>query len=300
MKRKISLVIVSILIAFLGWYLFLKPNDYLITFTTNTFPGAINQTIKSWDKRMQSNAPIEQDGLLNLKQQLKFNDTIVQYDWEIIPITDSTSKVKVSVKDLNNSFMNKLMIPFTSTVIEKRSKKNLINFNQSLNNHIKKFKVTIVGKDELKSTYCAYVSVKGLQSEKAFEMMREFPYLSGYVDAHNITTDRTPFVEITKWNMENDSIEYNFCYPIIKSDSLPTNDEIKYKNFEGIKAIKAVYNGNYITSDRAWYKLLKYAEKHNIEVANTPVEVFYNNPSMGGNELEWKAEIFMPIKNPNE
>lgn len=296
MKRKISLVIVSILIAFLGWYLFVKPNDYLITFKANTFPGAINQTIKSWDKRMQSNVPLEQDGLLNIKQQLKFGDSIVQYDWEIIPITDSTSKIKVSIKDLNNSFMNKLMIPFTSTVIEKRSKKNLVNFNHYLNDHIKKFKVKVVGEDELKPTFCAYMNVKGIQSEKAFGMMRDHPFLSGFVKQNNLKLNGSPFVEITNWNVQNDSIEYNFCYPIMKSDSLPVNDEIKYKDFEGTKALKAIYNGNYITSDRAWYKLLDYAQKNNIEVVKTPVEIFHDNPGIGGNELEWKAEIFMPIK----
>jgi effector-binding domain-containing protein len=296
MKQKISLLVTAMIIVVLGWYLFVKPNDYQITFTANTFPGAINQTIKSWDKRMQSNIPIKQDGLLNLEQQLKFNDSIINYNWEIIPVTDSTSKVKVKVTDLNNSFMNKVMIPFTSTVLEKRSKKNLISFNQYLNDHIKKFRVSIVGEDELKSTFCAYLTVKGSQSEKAFEMMREFPFLSGFVDNYNIAAEGTPFVEITKWDMENDSIEYNFCYPVIESDSLPLNDEIKYKEFKGSKALKAIYNGNYITSDRAWYLLLKYAEKHNIEVANTPVEIFYDNPSMGGDELKWKAEIFMPIK----
>ncbi|PWL40255.1 transcriptional regulator [Flagellimonas aquimarina] len=296
MKQKISLLVTAMVIVVLGWYLFVKPNDYQITFTANTFPGAINQTIKSWDKRMQSNIPIKQDGLLNLEQQLKFNDSIINYNWEIIPVTDSTSKVKVKVTDLNNSFMNKVMIPFTSTVLEKRSKKNLISFNQYLNDHIKKFRVSIVGEDELKSTFCAYLTVKGSQSEKAFEMMREFPFLSGFVDNYNIAAEGTPFVEITKWDMENDSIEYNFCYPVIESDSLPLNDEIKYKEFKGSKALKAIYNGNYITSDRAWYLLLKYAEKHNIEVANTPVEIFYDNPSMGGDELKWKAEIFMPIK----
>lgn len=296
MKRKISLVIVPILIVFLGWYFFIKPNDYLITFTANTFPGTINQTIKSWDKRMQSGVPLEQYGLLNIKQQLKFGDSIVQYDWEIIPITDSTSKIKVRVKDLNNSFMNKLMIPFTSTVIEKRSKKNLTNFSQSLNNHIKKFKVTIVGKDQLKSTFCAYLTVKGPQSEKAFGMMRDHPFLSGFVKQNDLELNGSPFVEITKWNIETDSVEYNFCYPIRKSDSLPENDEIRYKDFKGVKAIKAIYNGNYITSDRAWYKLLDYAQKNNIEVVKTPVEIFYDNPNTAGNELDWKAEIFMPIK----
>ena len=58
-----------------------------------------------------------------------------------------------------------------------------------------------------------------------------------------------------------------------------------------------IYNGNYITSDRAWYELLDDAERKNIEVHQTPVEVFYNNPNYGGDELNWKAEIYMPLKN---
>ena len=28
-----------------------------------------------------------------------------------------------------------------------------------------------------------------------------------------------------------------------------------------------------------------------------PLEFFYNNPHYGGDELNWKAEIYMPIKN---
>ena len=97
--------------------------------------------------------------------------------------------------------------------------------------------------------------------------------------------------------MENDSIQYNFCFPIIKGDSLPTHELIKYKQYQSEKAIKAIYNGNYVTSDRAWYALLDYAERENIEVHKTPVEFFFNNPNYGGNELQWKAEIYMPIKN---
>ncbi|AWX44075.1 hypothetical protein HME9304_01075 [Flagellimonas maritima] len=296
MKRKISLVVLFVIIAALGWYLFIKPNDYLVSFTAKTFPGTINRTIKNWGKSMATNAPLKEYGVLNLEQQLKFGDTVVVYNWKIIPITDSTSKVKVRIKDLENSLMNKILIPFTSTILEKRSKKNLLDFNQFLNEHLKKFKVNVVGIDELKSTYCAYIEVKGLQSEKAFDMMKDFPFLSGFVKENNMKVNGSPFVEITEWNMENDSIAYNFCFPIIKPDSLPLNNEIKYKKFESKKALKAIYNGNYITSDRAWYKLLDHADNKDIEVTKMPVEVFQNNPNMGGNELEWIAEIYMPIK----
>ena len=96
--------------------------------------------------------------------------------------------------------------------------------------------------------------------------------------------------------IKNDSIQYNFCFPIKQSDSLPKHPEIKYKRYYEKDAIKATYNGNYITSDRAWYALKEYADRNNIEIDLTPIEIFYNNPNMGGDELQWKAEIFMPIK----
>ena len=69
-----------------------------------------------------------------------------------------------------------------------------------------------------------------------------------------------------------------------------------HKQYNGVKAIKATYNGNYITSDRAWYALLDYAEKNDILIDKKPLEVFYSNPNFGGDELLWEAEIFMPIK----
>lgn len=297
MKRKIALAFVTIVAVLLVWYLFVKPNDYLVTFTATTFPGAINQSIKAWHKGKYAKMPIAQEGLFNLQQQLSFQDTLVTYDWKIVPLTDSTSKVKVRIKDLNNSLKNRILIPFTQTVLEIRSKKNILDFNGFLNRHLRKFNVEVVGKEQLKPTYCAYLRAKSTQAEKAFTMMRDFPYLSGFVKDSGIEPDGHPFLEITQWDRENDSIAFNFCYPIVKTDTLPNHKEIKYKGFEGRKALKAIYNGNYITSDRAWYKLLDHAKNKGIELYNTPIEVFYNNPSMGGNELEWKAEIYMLLKN---
>ena len=106
-------------------------------------------------------------------------------------------------------------------------------------------------------------------------------------------------IEVVNWNKENDSLEYNFSYPIIRSERLPMNTDIKYKRIFAKKALKAVYNGNYITSDRAWYRLIDYAKSNNIAVDSKPIEVFFNNPNLGGNELAWKAEIYLPLKEEN-
>jgi len=294
--RKIKFIIAFVILGSLIWYLFIKPYDYLVTLDAKTFPGAINQTIKIWSLSLDNSTIIGQKDINNLKQKIIFNDSVYIYKWKIITVNDSTSKIKVYINDTHHSLQNKITIPFSNTDFEKRTKNTLVDFNKKLNEHIKNFKVTIKGESEIKPTYCAYIPIKSTQMGKAKGMMQNFNLLSSFIFKNNILLNGKPIVEITKWNMDNDSIHYNFCYPIIKNDSLPVDKIIKYKNIEHKKAIKAIYNGNYISSDRAWYALLDYAKNNNIELEKKPFEIFYNNPNMGGNALKWKAEVFLPIK----
>lgn len=297
MRNKIISIVAFLLLIFLVWYLFLKPYDYSVSITSKTFPGAINQSIKLWGNANKNTLLLQQKDFLNIDQQLSFNDSIFQYQWRITPVNDSTSNIKVYIKDVDHSLMNKLSIPFFNTNFEKRTKRTILDFNNLLKGHIEKFRVTVVDSlQQLPETYCAYIPLKASQLSKAKGMMQNYPILSTVLVDNNVELNGKPFLEITNWNREVDSISYNFCYPIIKSDSLPQNGIIKYRKFNGTRAIKAIYNGNYITSDRAWYVLLDYAKKNGIKVSETPVEVFFSNPNIGGNEIEWIAEIYMPLK----
>ena len=294
--KKISAIIGFIFVGFLLWYLIIKPYDYLVTFKVKTSAGTINQTIKLWNTSIANLNPVKQENIANLSQQIEVKDSIHNYKWSISPLNDSISKVNVYVTDKEHSFANRISIPFGTTDFEKRIEYTVTDFIAKLKEHLKKIKVTVVGKDTTRSTYAAYISVKGLQIEKARGMMQNYSLLTSVLSAENIEMNGTPFVEITNWNIQNDSIAYNFCFPVIKSDSLPIDPRIQYKQYNGVKALKATYNGNYITSDRAWYALLDYAENHDIVVDKKPLEVFYSNPNFGGDELQWEAEIFMPIR----
>ncbi len=300
--KKILYSILFIVLIGLVWYLFIKSYDYTVRFETKTFPGAINQTLKLWDQTLDTVAKIRQDGsLYRLTQKVKFNDSIHTYHWKIKPITDSTSKVQVNIKDENHSLMNKVLVPFTDTDFEKRSRKTVLDFMENLQDHIGKFKVTIIGEAELPSKYVAYIPLKTTQFQKAGGMMKNYSYIGQTLLKSQVEFDGPPMVEITKWNRNKDSLAYNFCYPIIRSDRLPMDTDIEYKRIFGKKALKAIYNGNYITSDRAWYALLDYAKNNDIPVEAKPLEIFYDNPNTGGDEINWKAEIYLPIKEtPND
>lgn len=295
--KKVGSVTAVLLIVGLIWYLFFKPYDYTIRFDAKTFPGAINQTLKLWDQTLDTVEKIkEENSLYQLTQKVKFGDSLQSYNWKIKPLTDSTSKVQVNIRDLNHSLMNKIKVPFSDTNFEKRSRKTVLDFIKNLKSHTKEFKVTIHGESEIPSKYVAYIPIKTVQFQKAGGMMKNATYIEQTLLKNNVQLDGPPMLEVTKWNMRVDSLEYNFCYPIIRSDYLPFNTDIKYKRIYPKKALKAVYNGNYITSDRAWYRLLEYAKQNSIKVTGKPIEFFYNNPNLGGNELEWKAEIFLPIE----
>lgn len=295
MAKKISWAILVGLILALVFYLFLYPADYKVTFEAKGLPGTINQSLKAWNNEVDGEI-ISQDGFDYLEQTIKFNDSTHLYKWQFNAIDDSTSTVTVNIKDLDNSVMNRLKKPFQDIPIALQSSKTVTDFYEFLKDHLESIRITFDGESELKSTYCAYVPLEGKQSDKAKGMMQNYNLLASVMGNNNVQLNGPPFVEITHWDVEKDSIAYNFCFPIIRSDKLPDHPIIKYKRIFAKKALKATYNGNYITSDRAWYTLIKKAKDLNKEVELTPIEYFYNNPNFGGDELKWKAEIFLPIK----
>ena len=293
--KKFLLILTTLFIVGAIGYLFFYPYDYLVTIEAKANAGTINQTIKLWDSTLDSTKLTSDLDLRHLDQSLSFNDSTHIYSWEISEENDSVSKIKIFAKDSQNSLMNKILVPFTDTDFEKRTVRTLSDFNENLHNHLKRIRVKVVGEEIIDSAYYAYVTVKSSQFDKAKGMMRNFPLLDPYLVNNGAKLKGRPFIEIVKWDKKKDSIEYHFGYPVIKSDSLPQHPDLQYGFRKKSKALKAIYNGNYITSDRAWYALLDYAKKHNIDVTGLPIEIFYNNPNLGGDELNWKAEVYMPL-----
>lgn len=293
--KKYILIISFLLSGFLVWYLFIKPYDYLVTFKAKTIPGVINQSLKLWNSSLEGAKIESSEDILNLNQTVRYNDSTFLYQYNIEPINDSTSMVKVYITDKEHSIQNRLTHPFNHTDFEKRVKNSMVDFSDKLKEHISRYKVKIEGESEIKEVFCAYISIECKQVEKALGMMKNFTLLSSTLLANKVELTGKPFISVNNWDMKNDRIQFDFCYPIKNNDSLFQHPMISFKTINRKKALKAIYNGNYITSDRAWYALLDYADKNNITVEKKPFEVFHNNPNMGGDELQWMTEIYMPI-----
>ncbi|MCB0456443.1 MAG: GyrI-like domain-containing protein [Flavobacteriaceae bacterium] len=288
----------GLLIAVLGtliWYFFLKEYDYQISFEAKTTVGTVNQSIKSWNSSLENPQPIQQISENELLQTILRKDTAYHFLWKI-ESEDSLVKVTSFVKSTSQGLKNRLLIPFTETTFERNSTQTVKTFLSNLTAHLQEINITIEGEDSSPETYAACVYLKTLQIRKAKGMMENFSLLSGYIADNQLQPNGKPFIEVTSWDRTNDSLAYRFCFPFTMKDSLPVHPLISIEKFTSKKSVKAVYNGNYITSDRAWYVLEDYAKKKNIPLDMYPVEVFYNNPNMGGDERKWVTEIYIPIK----
>ncbi|KAB5489367.1 MULTISPECIES: GyrI-like domain-containing protein [Flagellimonas] len=294
--KKVFISIPILLLVVLLWYLFIKPQDYQVNFKAKAIPGTIYETVKAWNMGLDSVVPLRFESPTHFEQTIVMNDSVHIYEWNITPIHDSLSQVKVNIKDPENTLKNKVSVPFSDTDFEKGSRKTLLDFNGFLNDHLKDFKVSIVGEAELFSSFCACVALNTTPENKARGMMANYSLLNSFLVDNGVTLNGLPFVEVENWDIKANMLTYNFCYPIVRSEKLPNHPDISYKRIFSKRSLKAIYNGNYITSDRAWYALLDYAKRNNIPVENKPIEVFYNNPNMGGNELNWKTEVYLPLK----
>lgn len=299
MNKKLTIIITAVLLAVLAiisWLAF-KPYDYSVEFESKTLPGTINQTLKVWSMTLSESDILESPSIDYIKQRIRTKNTTYFYNWKLRQKSDSLTLVRVEIIDsTQHNLSARLLNLFKNTAIKESSKKYTMTFLEVLNDHLASHKVKIDQKSISPSLFCAYIPLKAKQPQKAKGMMEHYNLLSDFSLKHKLELNGKPLVEVTKWETKTDSIQYNFCFPIVKTDSLPTHPEIKYKQIDSKKSLKATYHGNYISSDRAWYALLNHAKKNAIEVDRKPIEVFYNNPMQGGDDTQWKTEVYLPIK----
>jgi effector-binding domain-containing protein len=168
------------------------------------------------------------------------------------------------------------------------------DLREGLNEHLKKLKVRIYGEGTSKPVYVAYIQLKSVLQEKAQTMIGNDAAITGFLYTHKIKIVDRPYVEIVDWDLDKETIVFNYCFPIDPSTKAIADANVKFKTIPSLKGIKATYYGNFRTSDRAWFALMDYAKKNDLKIKNIALEHFLANPFNGGNELEWETQIIMP------
>ncbi len=303
MKRStvIKLLISIGLLAAGVWYFVLKDYNYKITFTSTQAPGIIYANLLQWNNGEAANTKavttLSRSPFSGILQEVTIADSVFNYRWIIKRKNDSVTKIKAFIKDTKNSFSQNLQVPFYKTDFVKRSITTVKKVRDGLKKHEEYYKVSDVQESTIPSTYCVYIPLSSTRKDKGNTMMKNISVIMDYIKGNDIAITGNPFLEITDWNIPEDRIQFNFCFPIKKQDSFPETKVIKFKKTAEKKALKTTFNGNYRISDRGWYTIMDYAENNNITLENLPLEIYLNDPHSGGDELQWQAEVYMPIKN---
>ena len=299
MKKKIGIFCSVALFLFLGWYFGIKASDYTITFTAKAASGTVFQGIQEWStiqrqKRKEHFTVVEKNNFDFLKQQMTVGDTSYTYVWEITPLNDSVSKVSVGINEIGKSWYNKITAPFWPTKFKTEQIRKVKDLREGLNEHLKNLKVRIDGEGTSKPVYVAYIQLKSALQEKAQTMIGNDAAITGFLYTHKIKIVDRPYVEIVDWDLDKETIVFNYCFPIDPLTKAIADANVKFKTIPSLKGIKATYYGNFRTSDRAWFALMDYAKKNDLKIKNIALEHFLANPFNGGEELEWETQIIMP------
>jgi len=303
MKLKFVLRFLGIALLCFGiWYFFIKDYNYQVSFTTKQSPSIVYDHLTNWhDGKSRSDSVvsnISKTPFTRITQDYKFGDSLFKFDWSLKMIDEKTTKVTARVKDKQTSIMQNLYILSSGNKFKKKSIATVKKFGESLVKNAENYRLHEIRDSVIPSQHCAYISVKSKTSEKASAMLKNIFYVMNYIKEHDtIQLAGHPFLEVTEWNTKNDSLKFDFCFPINKMENYPEMpSNVGIKQTKERKALKTIFNGNYRISDRAWLQLRDYATYHNINITNLPVEIFYNDPHEGTNSLEWVAEVFMPLE----
>lgn len=293
--KRILVTIMAVLVLGLGYYLFLIPYEFEVRFQAKTLPGDLIETIRIWNRSLTKPQEVKVDSFARLDQVVTVENRTYKYRWSFDQINDSTTKVRIQISEPGRRIANKVLVPFTIQNIEIDSDTISRVVYGIIKEHLQITKVKVIGEAQLDSVFCVCRSLETDQIDKAKGMMKDYALLTSFIADHYLTPKGKPMVRVTKWNHRFGKLKFDFCFPIEYTDSLPSTHALSFKKFGSQTVLKAEFRGNYITSDRAWYSLLQYAQVNGYRTLATPIEYFYDNPNTGMNEINWKAEVHLPI-----
>lgn len=299
MKRLFKWIIGLSIVMLAVWYFAIKEEHYQVSFITKQPPGVIYNHISGWntyaEKDITSVSIISKIPFSEIQQNVQVEDSLFSYRWKFSRKEDNKTQVTAYITDQNNGFSQKFRVPFIKNEFVKRSIKNVQNIQNELKFKTQRFRVHSITDTLFSGGYYVYLPLESTVRKKATNMLTHIYTIMDYINSNEIALQGDPFLEITSWDKQEETIKFNFCFPIEKSDSIPDNALLQFKTTTPFKALRAEFNGNYSISNNAWYYLLDHAERNNLKIRELPLELYLVDPHVGGDPLNWKAHIFLPL-----
>lgn len=303
MKRIITISLLSLVLLVLvsAIILYIRPCDYRASFTTKASPDVVYFHLlnwKNWNRKL-SGVEIRVSGkqaLQSVSSQVVLPDTILDFHWKIEALSDSSTEVTACVSDPDRRLKNRISAPLFPIAFKRNVRKNILDLMQRLEIMRKTFHFKFKGPSYFEARDCVYMTLNCHVRQKAATMIATVTELNQFVRQHELGFEGHPFLLIHDWKVGSDSICFDFCFPIRDQEAIPPHPQISFKHVEGMEAVQSDFYGNYSITDASWFKLAEEAEKMGYSSNGRLIEVYHNDPHSGGNEQEWKAEIFLGVQ----
>ena len=298
-SKSVKYILVLLLIGGSLWYFLIRDYNYRIAFNSSQVPGIVYDHILNWKTSNQNDklviSTVDRIPFREIDQRWTIGDSIFSVRWVIDKDKSSRTMVKAYIKDEQHGLKQNLLVPFLNNEFVNRSVSTVQQIGEDLLNNSSNFKISEVTKGQIPEMHYAYIELESRISEKAAVMVRNIGIVMNYIKSNNITLTSQPFLEITEWDIAEDRIKFNFCFPVEERESFPKTDLVQFRVSKKRDALKTIFNGNYRISDKSWYAILDHAQENNITIDQLPIEIYLNDPHSGGNDLEWEAEVYMPL-----
>jgi effector-binding domain-containing protein len=296
MKKFLSFIGIFI-IGFAIWFSFFKTYDHQIKFEVNLPAGSFYHMALDSSMWGEQKFKINDKVLFkSIQMQTTINQKPFELLWQFENVNDTNAKVYLYYKNKENSFKERYQSLFNQSQNLDSLVRLSKTFKKQANIFSEMFKLEINGIENVEESAYLYVQHTSLRSEKAGDMMKSNPFLFIKNRDSLVTKTGNTFVKVDYWNPETDSISFRYAFPVKSQEEYPIDKFVQADTIQKHQALKATFYGNYSISDQAWIALYQYAKRKNIDIELTPIEIYYNNPMLGGDDKKWKAEIFMPLK----
>lgn len=303
--KKLLFLFLILLLSGLVWYLFIKKYDYEFQMQFKYGPGVAYYEVSDWEN-FSSKSKKKDISILNKEPFHHITQNVVggaagnvELFWEFEKDNDSITNVSLSVRSSKDQLANRWAIvnPFVSSIYIDSLKQNFLKFKKRLNKVQETYQVSLSdGTTRSPDMNCICHSSTNIPiKSKAQEMLATIGFLENYVLERDIELTGPPFVKVTRWNRENNYIDFDFCFPVNLAQDIKPTPQVDFREMKSFTALKAVFNGNYRLSHLGWYDLLNKAEEQELKTNGLPLEIFYNNPKREIESENWKTEIYLPI-----
>lgn len=299
MIKKLLKLSVVLFVVFMIWFSFFKTYDHEISFNVNVPSGTMYDIITSeigWQKLGKELKIKNKDKFKSFTQEININNVPFELDWKFENVNDTNAIVRLNMLNKENSLKERYLSFFKSSnnldsliLISKAYKTKANTFATA-------FRIEMNGIDTIPAQTYLYVNEKSKRDSKAGKMIKSNGHLFSKNRDSLVTKTGETFVYVQNWDLKTDDINFRYAFPVKPQDNYPTDDKVKVDKISETPALKATFYGNYSLSDQAWIALYNYAERKDISIELKPIEIFYNNPMLGGDDRQWKAEVFMPLK----